>query len=291
LLASTSNRSLGIILEQLDLHGNELQEGTSASHGPFHVFCTEEATVTSTPPADVLGLELWRLLSDCNAGTLDVEDLITIPWPTNTCIADNDIALPEEVEGQTSSPSPQNQQAPSEPPVYESQLSLGPSMSTPSDLQDFSMPTAKLLLDHYQTISITLYTPAPVESKTPWEILYVPNLLSTLGEIALTGNSSDARLSLLFAVLAISAFRLDIIQPHTSESATPDWHSVGELYRERATRRLQMTLRGLSGAAPKREKYKNILMPLLSMVTICVSVPFGTVPCHEAYCSDLGCQW
>jgi hypothetical protein len=222
---------------------------------------------------------------------LDEEELITIPWPTNTCIADDDIALPEEVKGQTSSPSSQNQQAPSEPPVYESQLSLGPSMSTPSDLQDFSMPTAKLLLDHYQTISITLYTPAPVEAKTPWEIIYMPNLLSTLGEIALTGNSSDARLSLLFAVLAISAFRLDIIQPHTNESATPDWHSLGELYRERATRRLQMTLRGLSGAAPKREKYKNILMPLLSMVTICVSVAFGTVPYHEAYCSNLGCQW
>ncbi|KAL2801262.1 fungal-specific transcription factor domain-containing protein [Aspergillus keveii] len=269
LLALTLNNSLGTILEQLDLHGNELQEGTSASQGPFHVFCTEEATIPSTRPADVLDLELWRLLSDCNAGTLDEEELITIPWPTNTCIADDDIALPEEVEGQTSSPSSQNQQAPSEPPVYESQLSLGPSMSTPSDLQDFSMPTAKLLLDHYQTISITLYTPAPVEAKTPWEIIYMPNLLSTLGEIALTGNSSDAGLSLLFAVLAISAFRLDIIQPHTNESATPDWHSLGELYRERATRRLQMTLRGLSGAAPKREKYKNILMPLLSMVTIC----------------------
>ncbi|KAJ0416827.1 fungal-specific transcription factor domain-containing protein [Aspergillus carlsbadensis] len=271
LLALTSNTSIGMILEQLDLQGNELQEGTSASHGPFHVFCTEEATLPSTPlpvPADVLDFELWRLLSDCHAGTLDEEELITISWPASTCIAD-DSALPEEVECQTSSPPPQNQQASPEPAVYESPLALGPLISTPSDLQDFSMPTAKLLLDHYQTISTTLYTPASVESKTPWEILYVPNLLSTLGEIALTGNSSDARVSLLFAVLAISAFRLDIIEPRPNVSETPNWHSLGEVYRERATRRLQMTLRGLSGTAPKREKYKNILMPLLSMVTIC----------------------
>ncbi|KAL2849453.1 fungal-specific transcription factor domain-containing protein [Aspergillus pseudoustus] len=271
LLALTSTWTLGTILEHLDILGDGLIEGANMSNGPFHVFRPDNTIAPSTPspaPADVLDRELLRFLSDPNAHILNEEEPLTLPWPENTFAFDEPTVL-FDGENQATSPIPQNQLPSSESSVNEPVLTLAPSILPPSDIQDFSMPTAKLLLDHYQSISNTLYTPAPVESKSPWQILYVPNLLSTLGEIALTGNSSDARVSLLFAVLAISAFRLDILQPHTNELVTSNWHSLGELYRERATRRLQMTLRGLSRTSPKKEKYKNILMPLLSMVTIC----------------------
>ncbi|PGH13224.1 hypothetical protein AJ79_03782 [Helicocarpus griseus UAMH5409] len=112
--------------------------------------------------------------------------------------------------------------------------------------------------------------PAPVQSKSPWEILYAPNVLSTLLEISLTGDSSNAKVSHLFAVFAISAFSLDILQAAGGESVASDWGTLGRLYRERATKRLQLSVRDLSTTHKKTEKYKTILMPLLSMVIISV---------------------
>lgn len=166
-----------------------------------------------------------------------------------------------------SEPDTQEPQSYTDSELTISQL-VSPPASPPADLEGFTMSTAKLLLDHYQNITTTIYTPASADVKTPWEILYIPNVLSTLGEVALTGNSSDAKVSLLFAVLAISAFSLDILS--SPEALSENWRALGDMYRQKATRRLQMTLRNLSKGLPKKEKYKNILMPLLSMVTICV---------------------
>lgn len=131
------------------------------------------------------------------------------------------------------------------------------------------MPLTKMLLDHYRHTMVTFFTPARVEAKSPWEAIYIPSLLSTVGEIGLAGDSSNAKVSLLFAVFAISAFS-------QSQSSSPaeqgyqDWNALGELYRERASRRLKQSLFNLSHDKAKKEKYKDILMALLSMVTICV---------------------
>lgn len=211
------------------------------------------------PPAELPDLELWRTLSN-NLTGLDADDIITEHW-LDLCIPDD---IPDMV---ASEPDTQEPQSYTDSELTISQL-VSPPASPPADLEGFTMSTAKLLLDHYQNITTTIYTPASADVKTPWEILYIPNVLSTLGEVALTGNSSDAKVSLLFAVLAISAFSLDILS--SPEAVSEDWRALGNMYRQKATRRLQMTLRNLSKGLPKKEKYKNILMPLLSMVTICV---------------------
>lgn len=197
------------------------------------------------------------MLSNNLGDALDADDIITDHWLPNLCIPDD---IPDVIR---------EPDTPQEPASYiDSELTISPPVSPPADLEGFTMSTAKLLLDHYQNITTTIYTPASADVKTPWEILYIPNVLSTLGEVALTGNSSDAKVSLLFAVLAISAFSLDILS--SPEAVSEDWRALGNMYRQKATRRLQMTLRNLSTGLPKKEKYKNILMPLLSMVTICV---------------------
>ncbi|PYI09198.1 hypothetical protein BO78DRAFT_439325 [Aspergillus sclerotiicarbonarius CBS 121057] len=116
---------------------------------------------------------------------------------------------------------------------------------------------------------VAFFTPARVKSSSPWETIYIPSLFSTVGEIELSGNSTNARVSLLFAILAVSAFSLDGRFGSTGP-AIKDWHALGELYRGRATKRLKCSLQDLSSGRPKKEKYKDILMALLSMVTICV---------------------
>lgn len=243
----------------------------STSSGPFHAFRCERTTVKSTlsptSSPNLPGLELWRLLSDNLDDALNEEDIITAPWSTELCFPDELLEINQQPEADPPLQLSQQEQYLPESSISGTLFTLGPSVISPPDLEDFEISTAKLLLDHYQNITTTLYTPASVESKTPWEVCYVPTVLSTLGEIALNGNSSDAKVSLLFAVLAISAFRLDILG---SPSRAKDWRTLGTMYRQRATKRLQLALRHLSAGLPKKEKYKNILMPLLSMVTICV---------------------
>ncbi|BCS29252.1 Zn(II)2Cys6 transcription factor [Aspergillus puulaauensis] len=258
LLSLISGASLNVVLDQLDYQA-EIQNGI-ASNGPFHAFRSEsvpDPSLSPMLPRELPDLELWRMLSNNLGDALDADDIIG-HWP-NLCIPDD---MPDDIPELIAS------EADTEPQSYrDSELTISPPVSPPADLEGFTMSTAKLLLDHYQNITTTIYTPASADVKTPWEILYIPNVLSTLGEVALTGNSSDAKVSLLFAVLAISAFSLDILS--SPEAVSEDWRALGNMYRQKATKRLQMTLRNLSTGLPKKEKYKNILMPLLSMVTIC----------------------
>ncbi|KAI9373283.1 fungal-specific transcription factor domain-containing protein [Aspergillus egyptiacus] len=274
LLTLTSHASLGGIIEQLDQQAEEIQGGTTASNGPFHAFrfdyaTTELSPISSSSPVRLDELNTWDLIAESMPGALGEEDGSAVPWSPHFDMA-NELLVAEADSSGNNHPSLQGQQTLPQILTSGGLLTIGPSVTSPSDLGDFTMSTAKLLLDHYQNIATTFYTPAPVEARTPWQILYVPNVLSTLGEIALTGNSSDAKVSLLFAILAISAFRMNILQSPQHGATVQDWYSLGKTYRERATKRLQKTLRGLSAGYPKKEKYKNILMPLLSMVTICV---------------------
>jgi hypothetical protein len=145
-----------------------------------------------------------------------------------------------------------------------------------TDLKDIDMSTVKLLLNHYQNTLVPRLTPAEVPYKSPWKTLYIPNILSTVGDIVLSGNGTNAKVSLVFATLAISAFNLDgLDRSRSGENAiqTRDWSKLGRVYRERATKRLKSSLVVLSTTQTKKEKYKDILMALLSMITICVSGP------------------
>ncbi|CBF77162.1 hypothetical protein AN4606.2 [Aspergillus nidulans FGSC A4] len=184
--------SIRATLEQLDYSAEGIDDGMSTSSGPFHAFrcerTTGKSTLSTTTSPNFPGLELWRLLSDNLGDALNEEDIITAPWSKELCFPDELLEINQQPEE-------------AYPPLQLSQQEQ-PSVISPPDLEEFAMSTAKLLLDHYQNITATLYTPASVESKTPWEVCYVPNVLSTLGEIALTGTSSDAKASLLFAVLA-----------------------------------------------------------------------------------------
>lgn len=155
-----------------------------------------------------------------------------------------------------------------------------------ADVKDIDMSTVKLLLDHYQNTLVPRLTPAEVPYKSPWKTLYIPNILSTVGDIVLSGNGSNAKVSLMFSALAISAFNLHGLEkPNSGASVSQarDWSELGRLYRERATKRLKSSLLVLSSTQTKKEKYKDILMALLSMITICVSshlLPRGKYSTH-----------
>ncbi|KAL4990991.1 fungal-specific transcription factor domain-containing protein [Aspergillus falconensis] len=240
LVCLTSGASIGAVLEQLDYLAEGVANGMSTSNGRFHAFRYDRTT-----------------------------DILTSPWSTELCISHELLVVSEHPEEADPHFQPSQQEWYfMESPISGTLLTLGPSVISPPDLEDFtnvyreafarSLPkyNDNALRTSFSRVQNALGNLLRAECfKHPWRI-------------AVTRNSSDAKVSLLFAVFAISAFRLDILGSPRHPGAE-DWRTLGTMYRQRATKRLQMALRHLSTGLPKKEKYKNILMPLLSMVTIC----------------------
>ncbi|KAK2804523.1 hypothetical protein FQN50_006598 [Emmonsiellopsis sp. PD_5] len=277
------------MLEQLDQQVDGIRGSQTIQNGPFHVFrCGMDAILpipmSGPQPTEPDALGLWPFLPEISSDEPNDDEIGQISWSPGLYLPEEPVINMEQPHGNNQM-TPGRSSAPAELPSPRSVSMFGTSITLPHDLEDFSVSTARLLLDHYQNAMVTRFTPARMQSKSPWEILFVPNILSTLGEILLSGDSTNAKVSLLFAVFAISAFSLDIMFPPGQETKTLDWKALGKRYRERATKRIQMSLRDLSMGPQKKEKYKNVLMPLLSMVTI--SVVSGEMKNAAHYLRDI----
>ncbi|KAJ5120419.1 uncharacterized protein N7515_009807 [Penicillium bovifimosum] len=272
LLCIAGDSSVLSILDELDRKTEDIEGDETLCNGPFHVFQANDmrSPTPSNSLIDIFDSELWgsALTNVSNMLEAEGEDDSLQRGNASEPLAMEDAILQLDsfdLDGI-------DFLYPSTPATLKQALlplASSPSRASALDLEDFSMPTAKMLLDHYRNNMVAFFTPARTEVKSPWEAIYIPSLLSTVGEIGLAGDSSNAKVSLLFAVFAISAFSLDGRSPSTGP-ASQDWNALGELYRERATRRLKLSLADLSRKQAKKEKYKDILMALLSMVTISV---------------------
>lgn len=264
------NSPIVSILDELDRRTENIEDNETLCNGPFHVFQASDmqSPTRSNTGSDVLDLELWGPgLASLETLGRDEGSSPQLPRTPELLTLGDAILSSDSFDFDVDLLCPPSPGAIAQPLVS----IASPSQSCGLDLEDFTMPVAKMLLDHYRNHMVTFFTPARVEAKSPWEAIYIPSLLSTVGEIGLTGDSSNAKVSLLFAVFAISAFSLDGRSPAEGNEGQ-DWSALGELYRDRATRRLKRSLSDLSLSQGKKEKYKDILMALLSMVTICVSV-------------------
>lgn len=165
---------------------------------------------------------------------------------------------------------------------------LGFPLQYSGDLGDLSFSVVRQLLDHYQQDVITLYTPAQPKSESPWKILHVPKVMSSFGEIMLTGNGTDVNLCLLFAILATSAFSIQS-DPERPSGCSSNWRDLGESFKARAKSRLKLALTRISPHDADTLKYKDFLMALLSMVT--TEVRTFVFRCEYHADLGLGLQW
>ncbi|RAH74734.1 Zn(II)2Cys6 transcription factor [Aspergillus aculeatinus CBS 121060] len=245
--------SIAAALNELDQQAIGLQSDETTSIGPFHAFRSMDDISSAQP--------------DAESDTTAFADLDPVTSDAIYGLPDDSVLF-SEIAGQMHTPN--HTYSASNPPNLAFPLNSPLARSTPQDLVDFTAPTAKLL-DHYRRTIINYLAPARVKSKSPWEKVYIPSVLGAIGEILLKGDSSNARVSLLFSVLAVSAFSLHedtLLEDEWGCYASP--RLLGNMYRARATIRLKKSLRDLSAGGTKKDKYKDILMALLSMVTICI---------------------
>lgn len=142
------------------------------------------------------------------------------------------------------------------------------------DLQQasyYNIPTqSHYLLEHYKSLVTKTFSPIH-KRKSPWSVLHLPRAMLALAEISIFRTTQHAHTSLFYSVLAVSAFNMDNLHRRHSDGATY-WKSIGDGFRCAAQASLQSTCE-VEASGKTQSKYKDVLMAILSMVTISVSDP------------------
>jgi arginine metabolism regulation protein II len=138
----------------------------------------------------------------------------------------------------------------------------------------------RFLLNHYYVNVADMMTVIPFQ-QNPWKTIYFPRAVKALGDLCAFGKSSDSRLSLLNALLAVSCFSLQSKFPKGS-TEMKFFLNLGIEFRLQASSFLKKLLSNGDLSTQfknKTEKYKDVLVANLSMNTI--DVVWGTMAdCH-----------
>lgn len=119
---------------------------------------------------------------------------------------------------------------------------------------------AVFLLKHYGSTVINLMTPFR-HSKTPWHVLFLPQVKDSLAALTLGEDLSHASLCAFYGTLAISAFSLGGV------SQSRKWLEQGSSYKQQAREEARLMLETAYNS-PKVAKYKTTLIALLTMAQV-----------------------
>ncbi|EXJ94659.1 hypothetical protein A1O1_03055 [Capronia coronata CBS 617.96] len=285
LLSSTQDSTVEELLTDLDTRLRDLESNDVISLGPFGVFRPNDAVTDERLGDDASESQLQITPSTspiCEAAAMIGDFDLTYPASDLSesqllpPFADDQLSIfgPSEIDWNDFhvdlGTDPTCSETISMTKGISSSLPIAMSLTYSFDVHDLDFPTIRLLLDRYQHTLVPYLVPARVYTKSPWEALHIPKVHETLGEVILRGDAGNAKLCLFFAVLGASAFHLDVLRTSTSE-VTPPWRVIGDSYRARAKARLKISLQSLSRERKEDEEdYKDVLLALLSMVTVCV---------------------
>lgn len=151
---------------------------------------------------------------------------------------------------------------------------------------------ARFLLEYYSTevVDYMCHLPNP---QSPWRTIHFPCAMSTMADLLVFGSTNSARMALFYALLSISANHLGSKIPWSmqlekrSQDATRYsgsgpllsnsnemcnyWLAKGSSFQDMATAQIQICLVSQQESSDDQEVYRELLMTLLSMVTISVT--------------------
>ena len=130
-------------------------------------------------------------------------------------------------------------------------------------------PMARYLLNYYIEDVADMMTVIPL-AKNPWKFIYFPRAVMAVGELASIGKTSNARNGLLNALLAVSAFNLQSKFVRGSDEMKY-YVDLGIQLRRQANEFVERCME----EDILKQKYKDVLTAVLSMVTI--DVVWGTM--------------
>ena len=131
----------------------------------------------------------------------------------------------------------------------------------------------QFLMYHYTHRAVNLFCVID-NRKSPWKTIHLPRALQSIGQLSVTGSSSNIRDALRNALLSISAFCLaNDCKARACEDESVKWRYEATILKDKAIGLLKKAFcHDLGGkTAPK---YKEFLATMLSMISINVSHVF-----------------
>lgn len=127
----------------------------------------------------------------------------------------------------------------------------------------FALPEqAEVLLRYYKQHIDGATTAIHAKRKSPWQIIFLPCALETFAELSLWNTASHTRSSILYTLLAHSAFQLHM--SNEPSNSPHQWRDVGIRHQEKAQHHLRNALQ-LEMFGSSQAKYKELLMAILAM--------------------------
>lgn len=167
-------------------------------------------------------------------------------------------------------------------------LSASGRFSVPSSALQVQ-PLTRYLLNYYVSEVADLMTVIPL-TENPWKTIYFPRALMAIGELAALGTTSPAKNALLNALLAVSAFNLQLKFPKNSD-AMRYYLNLGIRLRNQASLFVKQLLHsrldrlGVEHCV-RSEKYKDVLCAVMLMIS--VDLVWGTMQDTNFYITWCG---
>ncbi|KAE8155026.1 fungal-specific transcription factor domain-containing protein [Aspergillus avenaceus] len=222
---------------------------------------TTEPATTSTPdieaaspPQDILPIEDFAIPSDPPLSPRTQDFIDSIFGHTPSTEPPMDLC---RIEAVLNDPPIQDLPIEQYPPFPPATLALSSLQFTPHKAipQD-----AMVLLKHYTTTVISLMTPLR-HQKTPWHILFIPQVKNSLAALTLGEDLDDASLATFYGTLALGAISLGGL------FHSDTWFAQANTYKSHAQHHAQSMLRTAYNV-PKPSKYKSTMTALLTMLYV-----------------------
>lgn len=144
-----------------------------------------------------------------------------------------------------------------EPPTPSPSGGLLPN-SVSESLPEYAEPLLRYYKQQIDGATATLQT----KRKSPWQLIFLPCALETFAELSLWNGTSHTRYTILYTLLAHSAFQLHMT--NKAGSFASHWREIGARHQEKAQQHLRNALQ-LEMFGPKQTQYKELLMAILAL--------------------------
>lgn len=146
-------------------------------------------------------------------------------------------------------------------------LSLTPVPSFALSGSKLIPPRAPELLRYFKDNVVSLSFPLKNCQKCPWQAIHFPSAMSTFAELSIYETTSHTRMSLFYSLLAASC-----LHKYARDQSAVELNTSAKGFMQIAKRHLELALNE-EVLGPKRAKYKEILMAVLSVVMLLVRCP------------------
>ncbi|KAL8790838.1 MAG: hypothetical protein Q9195_006163 [Heterodermia aff. obscurata] len=153
--------------------------------------------------------------------------------------------------------------APVEPGRRDGALLHASTRTTDGELLSYG----QILLKHFKDVIIPTYSPVPMNSRSPWEIMNCYAAVQTLADLTFLNvrNVKHANKANLYGALACSAYNIAKTRPDCASISSSKCQQIGDYASRSAKKHLQDSLR-TETTGPQKARYKDQLMAINMLI-------------------------